>query len=135
MEALLILFVIILIGTIIRYSIKPSNVVVNINLPEIKNIPEIKPMEESNVQASSNGSEKFFEKVMRGEDIGYWDGPVPSKAQEEKNKQEIFKHLEMFPNGILATRNPEYMEEYLSRIDLDLPEGVSPSKEDEKEPD
>lgn len=55
----------------------------------------------------------------------YWDGPKPSKLQEERNKQAIFKIIEEFPNGVLATENPEYMEEYLKRIELDLPPGVS----------
>lgn len=57
----------------------------------------------------------------------YWAGPVPSKAQQERNLQAIFKIIEEFPNGSLATQNPEYKEEYLRRIELDLPPGVTTS--------
>lgn len=101
MVPLLILFIVILIGCIIRYATRPKVVY---HIHEFK-IPEIKPQEQT-----------------------YWEGPVPSKAQESKNKAEIFKHIEKFPNGILAERNPEYVQEYLDSIDLDLPEGITPSK-------
>jgi hypothetical protein len=57
----------------------------------------------------------------------YWDGPVPTKAQEKATKEEIFRHIERFPNGIISQRHPEYVDEYLSQIDLDLPEGITKS--------
>lgn len=58
----------------------------------------------------------------------YWDGPKPSKAEQEANLQRIFKIIEEHPNGVLATKNPEYVEEYLNRIELDLPKGVEVQK-------
>lgn len=90
---LFIIFMVILIGCVIRLSQRPRITHIHVHLPEQKQ--------------------------------EYWDGPVPSKTQAEKNLQGIFRIIEQFPNGVLATENPEYKEEYLKRIDLDLPDGVT----------
>ncbi|MBL7738720.1 MAG: hypothetical protein JNK14_05835 [Chitinophagaceae bacterium] len=54
----------------------------------------------------------------------FWDGPVPTEKEREANLQRIFRIIEAHPNGQLAKNNPEYVDEYLSRVELDLPEGV-----------
>lgn len=59
----------------------------------------------------------------------FWDGPVPTEADNEQNLQRIFRIIEKFPNGYIATSNPEYLDEYLKRVELDLPEGVEKSKD------
>jgi hypothetical protein len=76
------------------------------------------------VQGTEAGDKEFDAWFITPPPVATWDGPVPSKEQEEKNLQGIFDHLEKFPNGILAEKNPEYKEEYLKRIDLDLPPGI-----------
>lgn len=60
---------------------------------------------------------------------GCWNGPKPTKLEKERNLQKVFSIIEQFPDGHLARQNPEYVEEYLKRIDLDLPDGVEKSKE------
>ena len=72
-------------------------------------------------------------KQEQKEDESPYYGPVPSKAQQEKNLQGIFKIIEQHPNGVLATQNPEYVEEYLKRIELDLPNGVTTSNDSERD--
>lgn len=59
----------------------------------------------------------------------FWDGPKPTKLEKERNIEKVFSIIEQFPDGHLARQNPEYVEEYLKRIDLDLPDGVEKSKE------
>lgn len=59
----------------------------------------------------------------------FWDGPAPTKREQEQNLQRIFTIIEQFPDGHLAKQNPEYVDQYLSRIELDLPAGVEKSKE------
>ncbi len=120
MVPLLIIFGIILICCIVWYYNRPKVSVNNTPLPK----------EQS--QADGNGSDIFFQKVMNGEDIGYWDGPKPTAQQEEENLKGIVDHIEKFPNGVLAKKNPEYLEEYLKRIDLDLPPGI---KTEESKPE
>lgn len=61
----------------------------------------------------------------RSSEDKYWDGPKPTKLEQKRAKQAIFRHLEQFPNGELAKKNPEYVDEYVENIDLDLPPGVT----------
>lgn len=118
MTALLILFGIILIGCIIRYATRPK-VVYHYHEFRVSGKAEKYTYNEKTGTVT-------FDKPIEQE---YWDGPTPTKAQEEQNLQRIFKIIEQHPNGILAERNPEYVEEYLKRIDLDLPDNITTEKE------
>lgn len=57
-----------------------------------------------------------------------WSGPLPTKRQQEQAKQRIFSIIEEFPDGVLAKNYPEYVDEYLNSIELDLPEGITTEK-------
>lgn len=111
--AIIILSLSIVASAIIVATSRKKDIVVKIDITEI--------------QGTEVGEKTIFGKEVQT----YWDGPVPSKVQEERNKQAIFEHLERFPNGVLAEKNPEYMDEYLSRIDLDLPDGIHTKKDPE----
>ena len=108
---LLILFIIVLIGTILLAIKKPRPIEIHIY--------QTKGTEAGDYTFDSKTGKIKFEPEQ-----SYWNGPVPSKTQEAKNKAAIMKHIEQFPNGILAELNPEHKEEYLNSIKLDLPPGI-----------
>lgn len=67
---------------------------------------------------------RLFKPHRNNPDQQYWNGPKPTEKESANAKAGIIDHLEKFPNGILANRNPEYMQEFLGSIDLDLPPGI-----------
>lgn len=107
----ILLIIVALLGAILYFVAKPKK--------EIKNLQHTESGKEDSDLVLS---------WSRDEDK-YWNGPIPSAKQQEINKEKIFKHLEQFPNGFLAEKNPEYVEEYLNRIDLDLPDGITTEKD------
>jgi hypothetical protein len=68
----------------------------------------------------------LFSKMRRG-GTELWNGPKPTRREQKKNKEAIFRLIEQFPDGILARNNPQYVDEYLNSIELDLPPGVTTS--------
>lgn len=62
----------------------------------------------------------------------YWNGPIPTNFEKRKAKESIFRIIEDYPDGAFAKNNPEYVEEYLNSIQLDLPEGITTTKSTSK---
>ncbi len=58
----------------------------------------------------------------------YWNGPALTRFEKKKAKEGIFSVIETHPDGVFAKNNPEYVEEYLNSIELDLPAGITTAK-------